>query len=173
MFKKIKEEEKRKIVHEAQKEFSDKLITYHTKYLQKQEQLKKDFNYSQINKININIWDDFCDDGFAPNGEPQNTYAYVEVNDIPDIETKKILEILLDYISANHLLPESVEVDLDFYDSTTKYPILILENEYFLFKRWQINFKNISHKILDKLIDDLQKIELNINEVKFNIYSES
>ena len=35
MFNKIKDEEKRKIIHEAQKEFSDKLITYHTKYLQK------------------------------------------------------------------------------------------------------------------------------------------
>lgn len=170
---KIKEEERKKIIIEIQNDFSNKLISYHSNYLQKQEQLKKVFEYKKIDVININICDDFYDDGFAPNGEEQNTYAYVDTLNIPDIETKKILEILLEYITNNSLLPESVKIELNFYDSTTQYPFLVLEYEYHLYKRWQIEFKNITHKILDKLIYDLQKIELSLKEVKFDIYSES
>ncbi len=31
-----------------------------------------------MKKVNINIWDDFYDDGYVPAGKTQQTYVYVE-----------------------------------------------------------------------------------------------
>lgn len=172
----IKNEEK--TIQETQNDFANKLITYHTNYLKKQEQLKQEFDYKKIKQIDINIWDDFYDDNKSIyNNETENniqtTFAYVETSNIPNIENQKILSKLINVILENSLLPKDVDMELSFYDASTKYPILVLENQNFLYKRWQIEFKNITHEILDKLIEDLKKIDIFFNEVKFNIYSES
>jgi hypothetical protein len=65
------------------------------------------------------------------------------MKDIPNREEQIILSTLIDYIKANNLLPNSVDIELAFYDSTTKYPISGFENEDILCKRWQIGFQNI------------------------------
>ena len=166
------------IIRKTQNDFANKLISYHSNYLENQEQLKKEFDYKKIKQININIWDDFYDDNKSIyNNEIENniqtTFAYVETSNIPNIENQKILSKLINVILENSLLPKDVDMELSFYDASTKYPILVLENQNFLYKRWQIEFKNITHEILDKLIEDLKKIDIFFNEVKFNIYSES
>jgi hypothetical protein len=169
----ILEKKEREIFHNAKVEFSNKLTTYHLKHQKKQKKLQKDFSYQKLQKININIWDDFYDDGFTPEGETQNTYAYVEMSDdIPNVEELNILSTLIKYIKDNNLLPNSVDIELLFYDSTTKHPILVFEHEYMLYKRWQIEFQNITHEILEKLVEDLKGLE-KINNVKVDIYSES
>ena len=172
----VKKEEE--IIRDTQIDFSNKLIAYHTNYLENQEKLKKEFDYKKIKQIDINIWDDFYDDNKSIyNNEIENniqtTFAYVEMNNIPNIENQKILSKLINVILENSLLSKNIDMELSFYDSSTKYPILVLENQNFLYKRWQIEFKNITHEILDKLIEDLKKMDIFFNEVKFNIYSES
>jgi hypothetical protein len=163
---------KKEIRRDTEDNLSDKLISYHKNYAIKQTKLANAFDFKSLDKISINIWDDFYEDGFAPSNEVQSTYAYLEMEDIPNIEKKKILEILLDYISNNSLLPEDIDMELVFYDSSTRYPILVLEHEYNLYKRWQINFNNITHKALDNLINQLKKFT-EIKKIKVDIYSES
>lgn len=172
----VKKEEE--IIRDTQIDFSNKLIAYHTNYLENQEKLKKEFDYKKIEQININIWDDFYDDNKSIyNNETENniqtTFAYVETSNIPNIENQKILSKLINVILENSLLPKDVDMELSFYDSSTKYPILVLDKQNFLYKRWQIDFKNITHKILNKLIENLKKEDIFFNEIKFNIYSES
>lgn len=37
----------------------------------------------KLEYIPINIWDDFYDDGYVPEGEKLETYIYVEDSDMP------------------------------------------------------------------------------------------
>ena len=43
-----------------------------------------------MEKISINIWDDYCDDGYVPEGKTQDTYAYIE-SDLPHEDCKNVL----------------------------------------------------------------------------------
>jgi hypothetical protein len=157
---------------QARNDFADELVAYHEKYNLEQEKLEADFDSLKLKKINVNIWDDFESDSCVTDGELQETYAYVEELKFPDKLCLDILSSTILYINSNNLLPEKVNMSLKFYDSTTKYPILVGENEYSLYKRWQIEFKGITHKILDDLIDKLELFEP-FNHIKLNIYSES
>ena len=47
----------------------------------------------------INIWDDFYDDGYVPEGEKLETYIYVEDSSVSHEKIKQCLELLLDYIN--------------------------------------------------------------------------
>lgn len=158
--------------HEARVEFANKLKAYHEKYEQEQINLIEAFSYEKLEKININIWDDFYDDGYAPEGEKQCTNAYIEDDTIPQREVFYILRVLIDYINNLALLPKTVEIEMKFNDSTNKYPILIHGYEYQLCKRWEIQFTNITHEVLEDLIDKLHNFP-SIKNVKVDIYSES
>ena len=52
------------------------------------------------NRIGFNIWDDYHDDGYVPNGESQDTYSYVE-EEMDEVEKEAIAKIVFDYISKN------------------------------------------------------------------------
>ena len=54
--------------------------------------------------IPINIWDDFYDDGYVPQGKTQNTYIYVEEPDIPLEKQEAILQILLEHLKTLSLI---------------------------------------------------------------------
>ena len=41
----------KKIIRETQNDFANKLISYHSNYLENQEQLKKEFDYKKIKQI--------------------------------------------------------------------------------------------------------------------------
>lgn len=133
--------------------------------------MKKDIKF-----IPINIWDDFYDDGYVPKGEIQETYIYVEDNELNIDFRKKCLEYLLSYIEYNIKFTSKPlpKFYMYFYDSWEKYPKLIgTENEWMLFKRWEIKIENLSHKQLDKLLKDLSNASLLMDGIPFNIYSES
>ena len=160
------------IKRKAQNEMSEKLKAYHLKYIENEKASEQSFEYENLQTISINIWDDFYDDGFVPDGEIQSTYAYVESSDVPGAESYKILTNFIDFISNNNLLPDSVDVSISFHDSSHDYASLVMEHEYTLYKRWQINFKGITHAALDELVAQSKSFD-KFNDVPVDIYSES
>lgn len=163
-----------KTIKETQIDFANKIKEHHKLYEQKQEELEKTFSYNILNKININIWDDFYDDGYVPEGEFQETFAYVDDSDIPNKEAFKILSTLVEYINTNNLLPQNVEMEIKFRDKVIEYPILVVDKNtvWSLTKKWEINFKYITHEILEKMVEKLKNFP-QINNTKVMIYSES
>lgn len=128
--------------------------------------------------IPINIWDDFYDDGYEPEGEIQETYIYVEDYDIPHEKCKEYLEILLNYMK-NNLTLEGVELNLLYHDTINDYPeenvkrCIETYGESFFFKRYEINVKYLTHERLDILVNELNVAKLSVDNMLFDIYSES
>lgn len=163
-----------KAIHQARRKaelgMAEKLVAFHKEYEKEQRALEETFSYDKIDQININFWDDFCDDGYVPEGEVTETYAYIEDNRLPDLECFNVLSKLLQYIKSNELLPSTVHLRMHFSDSTAKYPNLIHEHKYMLTKRWEIQITNISHRQLEVLIKRLKGYS---QVTKLDIYSES
>ena len=125
------------------------------------------------NYIPVNIWDDYHDDGYVPEGEIQETYAYVE-SKLEDEECKNVLILLKEKIE--HLTSEKSELtmSINYYDSAKVYPNLVgTEYEYSLYKRWQLEMKNISHETRESLVEALKKEALEHKGLKIKVYSES
>jgi hypothetical protein len=121
--------------------------------------------------IGINIWDDFYEDGYIPEGKIQETYLYVE-EELCDQDKFLILSHIMLYIET--ILESKTQRELFFYDSALKYPKLVgTENEYLLFKRWEIRFKNITHQQVDNLVEELNKAEIKYKGEQLEFYSES
>jgi hypothetical protein len=111
-----------------------------------QEEIMK----KELKSIPINIWDDYYDDGYVPEGEIQKTYAYVEEYDIlEDVEKAEIIDILKEYIDTIEL--ENVKYYAGFY----------------------LNFEGLTHKLREELVEKLIIANLNWKGVPFEIYSES
>lgn len=128
---------------------------------------------TKIDRFPINIWDDFWEDGDVPEGDKQETYIYVEDTDIPHEKRKECLELLLKYMKDN-LVFDGVKMWLFYYDSKLKYPQLIgTENEWCLFERWEIRVENLTHERLHILLEELKTAKLSLDNIPFDIYSES
>lgn len=126
-----------------------------------------------IERIPINIWDDYYEEGYIPEGEIQETYIYVEDSDLSNDLIKKCLEILLDYMN-NNLKLDGVKMWLEYFDSKVKYPSLIgSEYEKYAFERWEIKVQHLTHERREKLVKELEKANLEIDGIPFEIYSES
>ena len=123
--------------------------------------------------ILINIWDDYYDDGYVPEGKKQETFIYVE-NDEPQAFRKETLAFLLKHIQDNNLLP-GVKLWMTFYESRKKYPQLVgTDNEWMLFERWEIRVEGITHLQREGLVKILEKTQLEYGEnFLLNVYSES
>lgn len=127
----------------------------------------------KTNRIPINIWDDYYEDGYVPEGEKQKTYIYVEDTDISLEKRKECLMMLYEYMTTKLDLNEVI-MNLFFYDSKVKYPTLIgPEYEDLHFQRWEIRIENLTHKRRFKLVEELNNAKLSIDEIPFVIYSES
>lgn len=129
----------------------------------------------KLDRIGINIWDDYFEDGYVPEGEIQETYAYVEGGRdyLTNEDQKKILELLLNHLKGKKYL-EGVEMFIQFYDSKLKYPQFVgTEHEWILFERWEIRFKNLSHEKREILVEGLRTENLKCNNIPLKIYSES
>lgn len=117
-------------------------------------------------EINVNIWDDYHDDGYVPEGETQDTFAYVE-SDLLDEDCKKVLELVQQEVA------KLSSCELNYYDSAKVYPNLVgTEYAYSLYKRWQLEIKNLPHLEREKLVQSLQN-KLQYQNRPINVYSES
>jgi hypothetical protein len=127
-----------------------------------------------VDKIGVNIWDDFYDVGDAPEGEVQGTYAYIESREISEEDKKNVLELIKKTIEDNKNPKWSFEFFMDYHDSTKIYPNLVgTEHEWCLYKRWQLEFRNFSHEVLEEVLEMLQKQNLSYQGTPLDIYSES
>jgi hypothetical protein len=124
-------------------------------------------------RIPVNIWDDFYDDGFVPEGKFQETYMYVEDDNLSHEETKATLELILNFIQNNTLI-KGVEFELKYHDSKKLYPKLVgTEHEWCLYERWELKLRHLTHKKLDQLLKKLEKSNLKLNGSEIYFYSES
>lgn len=124
----------------------------------------------------INIWDDFYDDGYVPEGEKLETYIYVEDSSVSHEKIKQCLELLLDYINQN-LNTEGLKLWMEFYEPKKKYPNLIGNSEaekiFFSGNRWEIKLEGLTHKRLDEWMKSLENANLLVDDIPLLIYSES
>jgi hypothetical protein len=74
---------------------------------------------NELTNIPINFWDDFYEDGYVPEGEIQETYAYVEEYELlSEDEHKNILEIVFNYLKE---LKTGINIELIYHDSEKDY----------------------------------------------------
>ncbi len=102
-----------------------------------------------VGRLPINIWDDFYSDGHVPEGEKQETEAYVE-GEIDELAEKGI-KCLYDFVVGLSILKDTdVRLSGD-----------------------RIYFTNITHETLDELMEVLDKEILAVDGYELDIYSES
>lgn len=99
--------------------------------------------------IGFNIWDDYYDDGYVPEGEIQETHGYVEGEQLEQ-EKGEIAGLVANYI--DDLDMTGVEVHFNGDD---------------------IDFKHLSHQRRYKLVEELENSGLEYKGNKINFYSES
>lgn len=114
----------------------------------------KDFKFKSAFNVPFNIWDDYYDDGFIPDGKIQQTHGYIEEYDFLMFEEKlEIVNLIYNYIVDNcSNILDKVEVAIDAED---------------------ISFKHLTHVQREKLVKKLQSSELNYHGLYIEFYSES
>lgn len=124
--------------------------------------------------IPINIWSDFYDDGYVPEGKKLETYIYVEDTHISHDKRKKSLEALLNYINGN-LNIDGVKLWMDFYESRKEFPQLIgnPDAERMFYERWEIKLEGLTHKKLYEWMVFLEHANIRVDGIPLVIYSES
>lgn len=122
----------------------------------------------EFKKVPVNIWDDYYDDGYVPEGEKQETHIKIDVEEglIPLGHQKKMLIILLDYMKHNLELNDVI-FKLHLRDTTKIYPTLPKSMHSI---NWDIRVTGLTHKRREKLIEELKVSEIS-NLYEF--YSES
>lgn len=101
--------------------------------------------------IGVNIWDDYYEDGFIPEGEIQETHMRIEEMEMSD-ETKNFcMRIIFDYMVHNLNL-DGVKI-IDCGD--------------------EIWFEGLTHERREKLVDELNEAGLTVEGFPFSVYSES
>lgn len=104
-----------------------------------------------LKSIPINIWDDYYDDGYVPDGKIQATYAYIEEYDVLTDEDKEpIIQVFYDYLKTLNL--EGVELNTD---------------------GCLVFFKHLTHRRREKLVEELEQSKLQHEGIPFGFYSES
>jgi hypothetical protein len=126
-----------------------------------------------MKQINVNIWDDYHDDGYVPEGEKQETYAYVEC-DLNQNDCEKVLNLIKVEIEQLYQPSWNLKLSVEFYDSEKVYPNLVgTEHAFCLYKRWQLEIKNLTHKDREILVEELGKKKLSYSNIPIVVYSES
>lgn len=126
----------------------------------------------KIEYIPVNIWDDFYDDGYVPEGEKQETYAYVEDLTISkELQHQALCKLM--YAIARLSGNSPVTYKMFYYDSKVKYPDMVDVPGFPLFERWELRLENLTHAALSELLKDLDRAKLTVDEIPLKIYSES
>lgn len=104
-------------------------------------------------KIHLNIWDDFYEDDYVPEGEKQETHAYIEDYFFSDDEKELLMMCFHGY------LVENFKEELD--------GVKVIDGGS------EIYFENLTHRKLWDIMKKLEAIELTFGGIPYNIYSES
>lgn len=104
-----------------------------------------------MDRICVNIWDDYWDDDCIPEGEVQSTYLYIEDEwVISRSEHNKIVKII--FARLGELKIPGVDFELE---------------------EAVINFTHLTHERLEMLIPELENSNLFYKGKKLHFYSES
>ncbi len=102
--------------------------------------------------IPFNIWDDYWDDGYVPQGKVQETYGYIEEYDtLTDEDKVPIVKFIYEYITKELDLT-GVKVEL---------------------AGTNINFTNLTHARREYMMERLKNCKLQYNGMPIKFYSES
>jgi hypothetical protein len=105
----------------------------------------------ELKRIPVNLWDDYYDDGYVPDGEIQQTHMYIEEYDnITDEQKYEAMRIVIAHVITLDLT--GVEIS----DGGT-----------------ELYFKHLTHERREKLIPELEAAKLEWNGISFDFYSES
>jgi hypothetical protein len=128
----------------------------------------------ELKYIPINIWDDFYEDGYLPEGEKLETFIYIEDSSISQEKEKQYLFVLIEYIIEN-LNTEGIKLWLELYESRKQYPNLVgnPEAERMFYDRWEIKVEGLTHQRLDEWMMVFKNVEIKVDNIPFFIYSES
>lgn len=125
-------------------------------------------------EVVLNLWDDYHDDEeVSPSN--QSTYAYVEGGDLSEEEERVILkrlEACLQGWAFAH--DQDLDTRVEFYDSAKTHPQLVgTENEWVLYKRWQLNIEGLTHVAREAFVNHVKKIPLEKSGYTITLISES
>lgn len=143
--------------------FTEMICSWHEEHRLNQLELENNFEFNTLNKLQVNFWDDYDE-------EIGRTYAYVDLNSVPD---KVCFQILLHL--HNFLMPDyGNNISIRYFDSTSQHPQCLLKQlgRRTSFKRWEILIENSDYSALKKLINRAKAVP-NFNGKSFEIYSES
>ena len=110
-------------------------------------------NQMGIDSIPLNIWDDFYEDGYVPEGKKQETHAYIESSKISEDDKELLMEAFHGYLIL-HFTSELAGVTVGYGGD-------------------EIYFTNLTHKKLDAIMDRFDEVELTFGGIPYSIYSES
>mgnify|MGYP006896883287 CR=1 FL=1 len=165
--KKNLEELKKEAFKEGRDSFISDFKKWQNKFTAKEEALEKSFSISDIKSFNVNVWDDYPENG--------TTYAYVESSDTPDKVCIEVLIHLLGFANANSVIQGvGAKLGIRFYDSSNIHPILIgaAGREFSLFKRWEMTIDGASYEDLELIVNELKKTP-SYKDKTVSVYSES
>lgn len=139
----IVDEELKKIVHQEL-----------FKHIKRLEQIRKDVLKSIESLIvNINIWDDYYDDGYVPDGKIQETRIYVE-QDVSQDFKEEVLSFFYEYLK-NNFKEELNSVEISYGGD-------------------EIYLKHFTHKKRYEIMNKIEKSKIFFKDrYRLNIYSES
>lgn len=162
-------------IYDLKREEFLKTIDLIKQFNKKREKLdnekKEKFNWGLIeNKISINIWDEL--EPQEEGSEFGETFIYIEESETYDDLDLDILLSLKTFINENNILPEGVKLSLKYYDSFYKYPILIKEHSYSIYRRWQLFLSNVHYEDLEKIARSCKEYN-SYDGIKVDIFSES
>lgn len=133
--------------------------------------------------ININIWDDFYDDGHVPEGKKQESFMYVEEREVcmSHDKQRECLAVVYKYIYENLNVVGGVKMWLEYYDSRKIYPhineednpVFMKKHPNFHFSRWEIKIENLTHEMLEDWLEHLDNTNICFEGIPLNIYSQS
>lgn len=127
------------------------LLTWHRKVAEHQRCLEASYVPESIDCFCINVWDDFADE--------EGTYAYVEMQDVPDRVCFDVLNHLLSFANENPVIRSTgATFGMRFFDASIVWPALIgnPDSEFGLFKRWEITIAGIDLEALETVVQQLQ-----------------
>lgn len=111
------------------------------------------------NVILVNIWDDYHDDGFVPEGERQDTYLYIDnwADEIAPIRAIVLMSVL-EYLSKNYPQFNPHLVCKWYRDGSNTF---------------KIKLENITHVHREKLVKTLNKQKMKFSDIPYEFISES
>lgn len=133
--------------------FIEQFSAWHARVDAEDLVLERKFTWDSIESLVVNVWDDYA--------EGEQTYAYVEMNDLPrKVELDVLIHLLNHARQFGPVQSGELHVSLVFDDSSVRYPVLIGARGAgcTLYKRWEMTIDGASYALLESFVEYLQSV---------------